>query len=208
MWQMRAMPGAQNAPPCRLLVEASSGRIARDRRDRITIFMRRAVFRALLLFIGTASHLIFCPGRAVSPVSGTSMLILVVEDEALVALAIEWSLESAGHHVLGPTDNVEDAIALCEQRRPDLALIDLNLRDGGDGTIIARHLKERYDTPVFLLTAQLAQARTQKDAVWGVVRKPFDTGSLPRLVQFVADVLEGRKPGSPPDVEIFRIPDR
>jgi DNA-binding response OmpR family regulator len=61
------------------------------------------------------------------------MLILVVEDEALVAFALEWTLKIAGHQVLGPADSVEDAIALCRTGRPDFALIDLNLRDDGDG---------------------------------------------------------------------------
>jgi CheY-like chemotaxis protein len=136
------------------------------------------------------------------------MLILVVEDEGLVAVAIEWALKLAGHRVLGPTDSVEHAIKLCEDRRPDVALIDLNLRDGGDGAEVARYLKQRYDAPVFLLTAQAAKARAERDAVWGVVRKPYDTASLPRLIRFVGDVLSGRKPKAPPEVEIFRLPDR
>ncbi len=135
------------------------------------------------------------------------MLVLVVEDEALVAFAIEWALKVAGHRVLGPTDNVEQAIKLCDDRRPDVALIDLNLRDGGDGAKVARYLKQRYDTPVFLLTAQVAKARDDQDVVWGVVRKPYDTASLPRLIRFVGDVLNGRKTKTPPDVEIFKLPD-
>jgi CheY-like chemotaxis protein len=134
------------------------------------------------------------------------MLILVVEDEGLVAMAIEWALKLAGHHVLGPVDNVGEAIALCEHSRPDLALIDLNLRDGDDGLDIARHLKERYDTPVFLVTAQVAQARAQQHMVWGVVRKPYDPEGLPRLVRFVSDILQDESPRPPPEVEIFRIP--
>ncbi|WP_191059657.1 response regulator [Geminicoccus harenae] len=136
------------------------------------------------------------------------MLILVVEDEGLVAMAIEWALKLAGHRVLGPTDNVDDAIRLCEAQRPDVALIDLNLGEGGDGRVIARHLKERYNAPVFLLTAQVAQARSEKQTVWGVMRKPYDTGSLPRLIDFVADVLGGSSAQPPPGVEIFRLPDR
>ncbi len=135
------------------------------------------------------------------------MLVLVVEDEALVAFAIEWALKVAGHHVLGPTDSVEHAIKLCEDRRPDVALIDLNLRDGGDGAEVARYLKQRYDVPVFLLTAQAAQARAEQHAVWGLIKKPYDTSSLPDLIRFVGDVLKGRKPEAPPNVEIFKLPD-
>ncbi|WP_159718997.1 response regulator [Geminicoccus flavidas] len=135
------------------------------------------------------------------------MLILVVEDEGMVAMAIERALKVAGHRVLGPTDNVEHALRLCEAQRPDVALIDLSLRDGGDGRVIARHLKEQYDTPVFLLTAQAAQARSETHVAWGVVRKPYDTGRLPRLIEFVAEMLRGHQPEPPPDVEIFMLPD-
>jgi CheY-like chemotaxis protein len=135
------------------------------------------------------------------------MLILVVEDEGLVAMAIACALQMAGHAVLGPVDNVEEAIALCEQHQPDLALVDLNLRDDGDGIVIARHLKQRFDAPVFLQTAQLTQAREQAKDAWGVIRKPYDTESLPRLVEFVSNVKGGREAQPPPDVEMFWTPE-
>lgn len=135
------------------------------------------------------------------------MLILVVEDEGLVAMAIACALQMAGHAVLGPVDNVDEAIALCEQHQPDLALVDLNLRGEGDGIVVARHLKERFDAPVFLQTAQLTQAREQGQDAWGVIRKPYDTESLPRLVEFVSDVQGGHNAQPPPDVEMFWSPE-
>jgi DNA-binding response OmpR family regulator len=132
------------------------------------------------------------------------MIILVVEDEALVAFAIEWSLKIAGHHVLGPTDEVEEAIKLSDEQRPDLALVDLNLRDGGDGTVVARHLRQRHGTPTLFLSAQATQARANRDVAMGLVRKPYDVTSLPRIVRFVSDVVEGRNPREiPRGLEFF-----
>jgi DNA-binding response OmpR family regulator len=136
---------------------------------------------------------------------GRLMLILVVEDEALIAFAVEWALKIAGHDVLGPTDQVEEAIELSQHSRPDLALIDLNLRDGGDGADVARYLHARYRTPCLFLSAQTAQARVHREVAWGLVRKPYDTAAVPHVVRFVADTLQGRQAGPvPPGLELFR----
>jgi CheY-like chemotaxis protein len=59
------------------------------------------------------------------------MLILVVEDEALLALDFAAELEDAGRRVLGPAHGVRDAILLLASRQPDLALVDLNLKSDG-----------------------------------------------------------------------------
>ena len=55
------------------------------------------------------------------------MILLVAEDEALVALVLELELRGAGHEVLGPAATPEEALALVERTRPELALIDINL---------------------------------------------------------------------------------
>jgi DNA-binding response OmpR family regulator len=139
--------------------------------------------------------------------SGTLMLILVVEDEGLIAFAVEWALKLAGHDILGPVDSVEDAIRLARASRPDLALIDLNLRDDGDGVDVARFLHERYQTPCFFLSAQVMHARANRNIAWGLMRKPYDTASLPAIVRYVSDVLQGKPPAQPPpEIELFRPP--
>lgn len=54
-------------------------------------------------------------------------LILVVEDEALIALELTLLLEDNGHRVLGPAATVEAALALLGDARPDAAILDVNL---------------------------------------------------------------------------------
>ena len=108
------------------------------------------------------------------------MVILVAEDEALVALVLELALTAAGHRVLGPVATAAGALRLAEEGRPDLALLDVNLAEGGDGAAVARALRDRHGTPCLFLSGQVAQARAARDAAWGLVRKPYDPAGVLR----------------------------
>jgi two-component SAPR family response regulator len=55
-------------------------------------------------------------------------LVLVVEDEFLLALDLELILLRHGWRVLGPARTVDEALLLLEAERPDVALLDVNLR--------------------------------------------------------------------------------
>jgi PAS domain S-box-containing protein len=58
---------------------------------------------------------------------GRARRILVVEDEALVALQLQEDLESDGHHVVGPARNLEQGISLAVSEAIDAALVDVSL---------------------------------------------------------------------------------
>ncbi len=58
------------------------------------------------------------------------MRVLIVEDEALVALELEELLLGEGFEVVGRAANAAQAIDLGRLHRPDVALLDLNLADG------------------------------------------------------------------------------
>src|SRR3954466_14757958 len=53
--------------------------------------------------------------------------ILLVEDEALTAIAMAQAVEAAGYQVLGPVGRVQDAIDMAQTTRPDAAVLDVNL---------------------------------------------------------------------------------
>ena len=74
------------------------------------------------------------------------MRILIVEDEALIAMALADGLEDAGHEVVGPAATIAEALALCDEAPPppELAVLDINLRDGSSGVDVARALLERW----------------------------------------------------------------
>ena len=122
------------------------------------------------------------------------MLVLIVEDELLIGLALELGVREAGREVLGPADNVEGALAMVDHIVPDLALIDIDLREGGDGTVLARALHERYRVPVLFLSAQVAQARAHRTAAWGLIAKPYEITDVLRSVTFIDDLTADRRP--------------
>ena len=132
------------------------------------------------------------------------VMIMIAEDEGLVAFALEWSLRLAGHEVLGPVDCIADAIAASDQGRPDMALVDIDLRNGDDGTHIARHLHKRHKTPTLFTTARLDYARAHRDIAWGVIPKPYDPDVILTIVCFVEKMTQGLSPTPVPDhFELF-----
>jgi CheY-like chemotaxis protein len=55
---------------------------------------------------------------------------LVVEDQALIGMALEASLEEQGFQIAGPFARVCDALKWLKEHTPDIALLDLVLGDG------------------------------------------------------------------------------
>ena len=56
--------------------------------------------------------------------------VLLLEDEALIAVALQDDLEEAGYEVAGPFVTCTDALSWLEAHRPDLAVLDTVLKDG------------------------------------------------------------------------------
>ena len=132
------------------------------------------------------------------------MILLVAEDEALIALVLELELRGAGHEVLGPAATPEEALALAEGTRPELALIDINLTAGGDGIALARTLRDRHGVPSLFVSGQAPDALAAKDAALGLVRKPYAPEDVARAVEAVAELLRGCRPARlPPGLELF-----
>ena len=79
------------------------------------------------------------------------MRVLVVEDEALVAIDIADILSEAGFHIVGPAASVEKALKLIGEFGCDAAVLDMNLR-GETAEPIAWELRLRQ-TPFLFLSA-------------------------------------------------------
>jgi DNA-binding LytR/AlgR family response regulator len=79
--------------------------------------------------------------------------ILIVEDEGIVALAMEDTLESEGYHVAGIVDNGKDALELITHNEVDLVLLDIQIKGEWDGVETAERLTAVRNVPVIYLTA-------------------------------------------------------
>lgn len=112
--------------------------------------------------------------------------ILIVDDDALLRRSLAFNLEQAGYRVRTAA-GAEDGLAMIEQERPDLVLLDIGLPDM-DGLDTLKQVKERFQIPVIFLTAR----RRELDEVVGLelgaddyVTKPFDVDVLSARIKAV-----------------------
>ena len=122
--------------------------------------------------------------------------ILIVEDEMLVAIELEAILEDLGHAPVGIAADLADAISLFDQSL-DLALVDLNLRDGLTGPEIGKRLSAR-GVPVLFITANPRQLGDGVAGTIGVLTKPTDAQTVRAAVNYALSRRNGDRSISPP----------
>lgn len=99
------------------------------------------------------------------------MKVLIVEDEALIALHLKTIATDAGFVALGPATTMEQALAYGPQA--DIALIDVGLADGKSGLQLARRLIDRYHTTIIFVTGAPEALRNGLSGVFAIIAKPF-----------------------------------
>ena len=109
--------------------------------------------------------------------------VLLVEDEALIAMLIEDQLTELGFEVVGPAATASQAIALCEDGDIDGAVLDINLGGGQRSDPIAEHLSEQ-GIPFVFVTGYGQAGVDARFADAGVLQKPF---TVPQLRELIAD---------------------
>jgi len=127
--------------------------------------------------------------------------ILIVEDEALIALEMESILEDSGYDVVGIASDLEGALAFAD-RTIDLALVDLNLRDGLTGPEIGRRLANEHRVKVLFVTANPRLLGEGIAGTIGVLTKPTDESSLRSAVAFALRQTSD----APPSLRCFNYP--
>jgi PAS domain S-box-containing protein len=129
---------------------------------------------------------------------GTGMKrILIVEDEALVAISIRKKLEKNGYEVIDISTSGEEALRACNGQRPDLVLMDIKLKGDMDGIEAAERIREMHDLPVIYLTAfsnvEILE-RAKISAPYGYIVKPYNDRELFSNIEIALykHVLESR----------------
>jgi DNA-binding response OmpR family regulator len=108
--------------------------------------------------------------------------ILIVEDEYIVAAEIEDVVADMGHDPIGIAGDQRSALALASQA--DIALVDLNLRDGPTGTTIGRILAQTHGVTVAFITANPSQLGDGVPGTIGVLPKPATENDIRELIEF------------------------
>ncbi len=112
--------------------------------------------------------------------------ILVVEDEIVVAKAIQLALQRHGYDVPATVSSGAEAIQKTAEIQPDLILMDIVLKGGMDGIAVAEQICSRFDIPVVYLTAYtngetIERAKTTEP--FGYITKPFEEKQLFTIIE-------------------------
>ncbi|MBY3032724.1 response regulator [Rhizobium leguminosarum] len=115
--------------------------------------------------------------------------VLIVEDEFLIALDLEATVEGMGMQVAGLANDCEQALRLAPLA--DIALVDVNLADGPTGPEIGRRLAREHGIAVVFMTGNPEVVADGVKGAVGVVQKPV----LPSVVEQLVKYLAARRVG-------------
>ncbi len=107
--------------------------------------------------------------------------ILVVEDEPLIAMDIEQTLNNIDFAVTAIAHTYADAIRQLKINTPEAVLLDINLNDEKDGIDIAEFINQQYHLPIVFLTSHADKSmldRAKKIQPAGYIVKPFEEKDL------------------------------
>jgi two-component system, cell cycle sensor histidine kinase and response regulator CckA len=113
-------------------------------------------------------------------------MILIVEDEAVIAMDLQGLLEQLGYRAPTIAADADEALAAAAAARPDLVLLDINLGGGRDGISVAEELRRRWELPVIFLTAHADAAtvsRAKAVQPYHYLLKPFAERELAIAVE-------------------------
>jgi DNA-binding LytR/AlgR family response regulator len=134
----------------------------------------------------------------------TSIKILVVEDEMLIGAKISMLLTNLGYEVTGILPRGEEALVHVEENRPDIIVLDINLKGKIDGIETAAIL-QRKNIPVIYLTANSDEAtfnRAKLTRPTAFISKPFKQLDLQRAIELTIIHLAGSDPLTVKPIEV------
>jgi PAS domain S-box-containing protein len=117
--------------------------------------------------------------KTAEPTMANCRRVLLVEDEALVAMMIQECLTEYGHSVVGPISRAADALAAARQGEFDAAILDINLSDGM-AYPVAEILSQR-GVPFAFVTGYEADTVDERFSKVPVLQKPIERQMLQRL---------------------------
>ena len=112
--------------------------------------------------------------------------ILIIEDEAIVASDIQYSLQKLGFFVTGVAASGELALSMIKSSQPDLILMDIILQGKLSGLDTAELIMKTYSIPIIFLTAyvdEVTLSRAKKCEPFGYIIKPFKEIQLQTAIE-------------------------
>lgn len=130
--------------------------------------------------------------------------ILIIEDEALVAMELRFVLEDLGYEVVGTAADARSARNMVRETEVDLALVDIHLSDGPTGVELGRELGQEQGVTVLFMTANPGMVRNGVAGTIGVLSKPTDERAVQTAVEYALRRRSGQPVDyAPPGLQLF-----
>ncbi|WP_336957777.1 response regulator transcription factor [Sphingobium aquiterrae] len=94
--------------------------------------------------------------------------LVIVDDHPIFLDGLAHFLKANGHEVLGLARNIEDAIALINRKNPDIAILDVSMKDGGGLAILSELRAAGNTVPAIFLTVNIPPEQTLEAVEMGV----------------------------------------
>jgi CheY-like chemotaxis protein len=107
--------------------------------------------------------------------------ILIVEDEAIIAMDIEKTIIELGHKVTNNVNSTKDIFQSIENDEPDIILMDIDLKQEVDGIEITKKIHQKKYIPVIYLTGydkdEIMERAIETNPI-GYLLKPFNRAEI------------------------------
>lgn len=130
--------------------------------------------------------------------------VLIAEDDLMIADMLEETLLAAGYAVCGIARTVAEAVALGRQHKPDLAVLDLRLAEGGLGSEIAARLGGSGQLGILYASGNFMPVGLTAADGHACIAKPYRLADLRRAVEIVAEIVAAGT-ASPPFPRGFHV---
>lgn len=107
--------------------------------------------------------------------------IIIVEDEALIAIELKSTLQLLGYQVVGHAMNGDKALDLFAREQADLFLLDINIKGTLNGIDLAKVIRKKYNVPFVFLTSfsdKITLDLVKDTLPYGYIVKPFNEKDL------------------------------
>ena len=128
-----------------------------------------------------------------------ALRVLIVEDEILLAMQLEYHIMEAGGEVVGSALTSKEALDLARDMKPELIFVDINLADGPTGLGVARALAASSRHVVVFMTANAKRIPADFAGAAGVIGKPYTRNGIREALAFMRLAMKDGAAPPPPD---------
>lgn len=114
--------------------------------------------------------------------------ILLVEDEPIIAMDIQFMVEDAGHSVIMTAASLYDVEDMQFDTAPDVAFVDIQLAQQTSGLDVSKLIQARWpETIIVFITANPKLVPEDFDGAHGLIAKPFSAAGFNAAMKYLQE---------------------